>query len=32
MIAKYEFIDAEKANHAIVDMCVWRASIVEVTD
>lgn len=23
MSAKYEFIDAEKANHAVIDMCVW---------
>lgn len=23
MTAKYEFIDAERANHAIVDMCGW---------
>jgi hypothetical protein len=21
--AKYEFIDAEKADHAIIDMCAW---------
>lgn len=23
MSAKYEFIDAEKASHAIIDMCAW---------